>query len=46
MNTAGRWRVHAVWTDRYPGSVSSGIGLTDKTFELRGGVARPPSAGV
>jgi hypothetical protein len=46
MNTAGRRGVHAVWTDRYPGSVSSGIGLTDRTFELRCGVARPPSASV
>jgi hypothetical protein len=46
MNTAGRRRVHAVRTNGYPGSVSSGIGLTDKTFELRGGVARPQSASV
>jgi hypothetical protein len=42
-----RWRTgHAVWVDRYPRPVSNGTGLTDKTFELRGGVARPSSACV
>jgi hypothetical protein len=42
-----RWKTgHAVWVDRYPETVSSGIGLTDKPFEPRGGVARPPSACV